>query len=381
MCEKMNRKLLIVNQSSHSLTVEIANAFIRSGKYDEVVIAAGNKINPGFKLDDKVRVQKIKYYNTKSTITRFISWVTATIQVIFLCWFKYRSHELFLISNPPTTAFIHHFCRNKYSTLIFDVYPDGLGNFASKKSLIFRLWAKNNRLFYKKATYIYTLTNSMAKYVAQYCPIERIEVISLWASPNLEVVNTPKSENKFLQAHPELQDRFIIMYSGNIGMDHEMGCILKAVKEINNPMICLVFIGEGYNKPVLQKLSEDLQIQHMCKFYPFQDLSILPYSLKSADISIVATKPNGRSSSIPSKVFDLIKLNQPILCIAHPESEISLLVKKHAIGQTFMPDQITEIAAFINNAFNKPDILDKYINNTRVCAPLYTNELAKQYVK
>ena len=56
----MNRKLLIVNQSSHSLTVEIANAFIRSGKYDEVVIAAGNKINPGFKLDDKVRVQKIK---------------------------------------------------------------------------------------------------------------------------------------------------------------------------------------------------------------------------------------------------------------------------------------------------------------------------------
>ena len=69
----MNRKLLIVNQCSHSLTVEIANAFIRSGKYDEVIIAAGNKINPGFKLDDKVRVQKIKYYNTKSTITRFIS--------------------------------------------------------------------------------------------------------------------------------------------------------------------------------------------------------------------------------------------------------------------------------------------------------------------
>ena len=119
----------------------------------------------------------------------------------------------------------------------------------------------------------------------------------------------------------------------------------------------------------------------MCKFYPYQDWSILPYSLKSADLSIVATKPNGRSSSIPSKVFDLIKLNQPILCIAHPDSEISLLVKKHAIGKTFMPDQVSEIAAFIKGVYNKPDILDKFIDNTKACAPLYTSELAKRYVK
>ena len=375
------RKILIVNQTSGYLTVEIANAFLRSGKYEEVAIAAGNKINQGFKLDEKVKVQKIKNYNTKNTITRFTSWVTATIQVIFLCWFKYKTYELFLISNPPTTAFSHNFCKNKYSTLIFDVYPDGLGNFASKKSLIYRVWAKNNKLFYKKATYIYTLTNSMAKYVAQYCPIDRIEVVSLWANPNLEVINAPKSENKFLQSHPELQNKFLIMYSGNIGIDHEMGCILKAIKEIGDLPICLVFIGEGYNKPVLQKLAKDLQIQHMCKFYPYQDWSILPYSLKSADLSIVATKPNGRSSSIPSKVFDLIKLNQPILCIAHPDSEISLLVKKHAIGKTFMPDQVSEIAAFIKGVYNKPDILDKFIDNTKACAPLYTSELAKRYVK
>ena len=62
------KKILIINQTCGYLTVEIANAFIRSGKYEEVAIAAGNKINQGFKLDEKVKVQKIKNYNTKNTI-------------------------------------------------------------------------------------------------------------------------------------------------------------------------------------------------------------------------------------------------------------------------------------------------------------------------
>ena len=55
----MYRKLLIVNQYARSLTVEIANAFVRSGKYEEIVIAAGNEILPDFHLDNSVKIQKI----------------------------------------------------------------------------------------------------------------------------------------------------------------------------------------------------------------------------------------------------------------------------------------------------------------------------------
>ena len=36
------KSILIVNQSSGYLMVDIANAFVNSGKYDQVVLMAGN---------------------------------------------------------------------------------------------------------------------------------------------------------------------------------------------------------------------------------------------------------------------------------------------------------------------------------------------------
>ncbi|MCQ2265089.1 MAG: glycosyltransferase family 4 protein [Bacteroidales bacterium] len=377
----MSRKLLIVNQYAKSLTVEIANAFVRSGKYGKVVIATGENINPKFGLSENVSIQPIARYNMRSTFTRMISWIRATVKLIFLCVFKYREYELFLISNPPIDSFVPNFCRNKYSTLIFDVYPDGLGNFASKKSLIYRLWAKNNVKFYKNAQYVYTLTNSMAETIAQYCPIEKIEVVSLWATPTLPVVSVGRKDNPFIKEHPELADKFIIMYSGNIGLDHDLTCLLDAVKSIDNPNICAVIIGEGYNKLALQNKAKEIGIESNCLFYPFQTFEMLPYSLTSADLSVVATKPNGRSSSIPSKVFDLMKLGQPILCLADPLSEISLLVNKHDIGKSFTTTQIDEISGFIKEAYDNPELLQFYRNNSKESSKLYTSKLAEKYVK
>ncbi len=377
----MSRKILIVNQFARSLTVEIANAFVRSGKFDDVVLSTGESVNPAFGLSKSVSIQPIARYNMKSTFTRMISWIRATIKLIFLCVFKYRKYELFLISNPPIDSFVPNFCKNKYSTLIFDVYPDGLGNFASKKSLIYRLWAKNNVKFYKNAQYVYTLTDSMAKTIAQYCPIEKIEVVSLWATPNLPVVNVSRKDNPFIKEHPELADKFIIMYSGNIGLDHDLSCLLDSIKSIDDPNICVVIVGEGYNKSVLQKKANEIGIEKNCLFYPFQSFEMLPYSLTSADLSVVATKPNGRSSSIPSKVFDLMKLGQPILCLADPLSEISLLVKKHNVGKSFTTTQIGEISDFIKEVHNNPELLESYKVNSRESAKSYTNKLAEKYVK
>lgn len=377
----MSRKLLIVNQCAHALTVDIANAFAKSDKYEEIAIALGNKMDPIYKLNPSVKLQQIAEYNTKNTRTRLISWIKATVKLIFLCRHKYKDYELFLISNPPIDSFVPNFCKNEYSTLIFDVYPDGLGNFASKKSLIYRKWAKNNIKFYKNAKYVYTLTNSMAKTMAQYCPIEKIEVVPLWATDTLPIIKVPKSENVFVKEHPELAGKFIIMYSGNIGLDHDLGCVLDAVDQLKVKDICIVIIGEGYNNPVLQKKAKEMKMEDRCFFYPYQPLSMLPYSLTSADINIVATKPNGRSSSIPSKVFGLMRNGQPILCIAHPESEISLLVNKHNIGKSFTTTQIDEISKFILDAYNNPESLETYRVNSKESSKLYKNKLAEKYVK
>jgi hypothetical protein len=95
----------------------------------------------------------------------------------------------------------------------------------------------------------------------------------------------------------------------------------------------------------------------------------------------VSTGVKGGDESIPSKVFDLIKIGKPVLCIASQNSEIARLVNKHNIGKCFNSSDVSQIAQFIFSAYQKPEILLEYAKNADNCSGLYTNTLAKQFVK
>lgn len=377
------RKVLLVNQASRALMVEIVNAHADSGLYDEVVLACGNEIPARFRLNPAVKLQKIAKYNTKSTITRTLSWIKATIKLVFLCWFKYRKYELFLVSNPPTSSFVTRFCRNKYDTLIYDVYPDGLAitGFMTPNNIIYKLWAKHNRKFYKKARHVFTITEGMAKTISQYCPADKIEVVSLWSDPNLAVIKEPFSVNRF-RVEQKITDKFVVMYSGNIGRGHDLLCLIEAAKKLESyDDILFYFIGEGYLKPILQERAKELGLEKTCRFLPYQPLEMLPYSLSSSNIAVVSTSVKGGDESIPSKVFDLIKIGKPVLCIAEQNSEIAKLVNKHNIGSCISSRSVDEITQFILDSYNNPELLLEYSKNAEDCSKLYTNDLAKQFVK
>lgn len=377
------RKVLLVNQASRALMVEIVNAYTTSGLYDEVVLACGNEIPEKFHLDSRVKLQRIAKYNTKNTLTRTWSWIRATVKLVFLCWFRYRHYELFLVSNPPTSSFITRLCRNKYDTLIYDIYPDGLAitEFMTPNNIIYRLWAKHNKVFYKKARYVYTITDGMAKTISKYCPSDKIEVVSLWSDPNLKVVKEPLPNNRF-RMEQGIQNKFVVMYSGNIGKGHDLTCLIDAAKMLHEHKdILFYFIGEGYLKPILQSRAKELEVEDTCVFLPYQSLDMLPYSLSSSNIAVVSTGVKGGDESIPSKVFDLIKIGKPVLCIASQNSEIARLVNKHNIGKCFNSSDVSQISQFILSAYQNPEILSEYAKNADNCSGLYTNTLAKQFVK
>lgn len=379
----MSKSLLIVNQAARSLTVEIANAFVRSGKYEKVVIATGIKIDPNYKLDDRVGLQKISKYNIKNTRTRLFSWIKATIKIILLCWFKYRKYELFLISNPPTTAFIHNFCKNRYSTLIFDVFPEGLREFAPQGSFINRFWSKNNIKFYKKADYVFTISEGLKETISQYCPKEKIEVISLWASPNLPVVKVPQQENPFIIQNKEsLMGKFIIMYSGNIGKAHSLDCFIDVAEKLKDYKdIVFLFVGEGYGKEDLISKVKKHDIETMFVFLPYQPVDMLPYSLSCSNLSIVSAIFKGKSSCLPSKIFNLIKLGKAVLCVAEDDVEISTMVRKHNIGANYSHTNIDGIKNFILDMYHNPEKIKEFEKNALACSSLYTNKLAENFVK
>ena len=374
------KRLLLVNQSSGYLMIDIVNAFVNSGKYEKVELFAGEiHIRPSVP-DESVHIIKTVKYNKSSTLERLLSWIGAFIHLLFVVWFRGRSCELFLVSNPPLTTFIPLFTRKKYSILVYDLYPDSLFSqgFVKHDSFISRWWSKKNRKVFAKAENVFTISDDMKRMVAQYVDAGKIKVVYNWAH-NEHLKPVEKACNTFLK-QLKLEDKFIVLYSGNMGMTHDIDVLVdvaNALKE--NKIIHFLFIGEGAKKAIIEQKIADYQLRN-CMVLPFQPLEVLPYSMGGADIAVVTTDANQTGLSVPSKTYSYLSVGAVLLCLADKDSELGRMVVENNVGECFTRSEVSEMTAFVQDMASNSERLNQYKNKSRTLSMDYTPDNAKQYV-
>lgn len=356
------QNIIIFNQHSSYITIDIANAMHGSGKYGKVILMTGVVNERETALNADIKVISTLRYNKKNIVTRFASWLLAFAHFVILLNFKYRKAKLFLISNPPLITFIPYFCRNSYSTLIFDVYPDALkaGGFVNENSFIYKFWSKANTALYKTSERIFTISEGMKECISQYCDSARIEVVNLWSSFEPEII---KREDNLFLAKMNLLNKFVVMYSGNMGK----GCGLESLIEVaerlkSNKDIVFLFVGEGWLADELKNMAIRKQLDN-CIFLPYQPASILRHSLSAADISVISLPPGVSSISIPNKTYTLLALGRPLLCIADENSDLGKMIIDNHVGKLFTLNDIDNMSDYIFTLKSDKKVLETIINN------------------
>ncbi|MDF1547120.1 MAG: glycosyltransferase family 4 protein [Bacteroidales bacterium] len=378
MKEQSGHKILFINQATGYLMKDVINEFC--AEYDDVVLLAGHVSDIGGSLNQKVAIRLIHKYNKKNRSNRFFSWIWGTIQAILLISLQYRKYHLVITSNPPTLAFLPLFCRNKYSVIIYDVYPDGLvaGGFISETSCVNRLWIKQNIRYYNKASNIYTLTESMADTLSKYVPREKIKVIVPWSlfSGSSKV---KKEENIFIKKY-NLSNFFLVMYSGNIGLGHNVESLIEVARVLRNVNdIKFVIIGDGWNKALIEKRISEFGLIN-CLLLPFQPSNMFRHSLSAADIGVVSVTSAASKVCAPSKTYNLINLEIPLLCITDHETELAKIVNSNEIGKVCNNSQYEEMAEFILSFKNDCSLYQSISDNLKRCSNNYTIENAHKYL-
>ena len=125
-----------------------------------------------------------------------------------------------------------------------------------------------------------------------------------------------KEQNPFVKEH-HLENKFVVMYSGNIGYTHSVECLIEVAKNMQTDNdVKFLMIGEGKKKTDLVAQAEELNLRNIT-FLPLQDFNVLPYSLASADLGIITLDENVSRVSVPSKTFNLMAVGVPLLVIIH----------------------------------------------------------------
>lgn len=341
------KRLIVFNQHSSFITIDIVNALVKKGDYQDVVLVTGVVNERDFLLDKSVIVEKTVPYRKDSFVTRLKSWLSSFFKFLWVLWFKYPKSDVLLVTNPPLISFFPYFSRTKhFAVLVFDIYPDALaaGGFVKESSLLYRVWARADRKLFKRASRIFTISEGMRERLGQYTDVEKVELVHLWSSYSPEII--AKENNPFLKDNG-LQDSFVVMYSGNMGKGCGLECIVDVAEKLKgHEDIVFLFVGDGWTVPILKEKVVTLGLNN-CRFMAYQDASILRYSLSAADVAVISLPGQTGTISIPNKLYTLIALGRPLLTLTPPDTDLYKVIKQFDLGKCFQTEDVDAMVEYL----------------------------------
>lgn len=306
----------------------------------------------------------------KDTLSyRVVNWLTFTLLVFWRLVRSRGSDEVVLtLSNPPILPLAAWAAKRirgfSYAYLIYDMYPDmpvGLG-FLDEDSVVAQAWEQLIRVVYRDADRIVVLGDSMKRRLTRkmeddpgFDP-EKIAIIPNWEDGSF-IKPVPKSENPFVQEQG-LDDKFTLLYSGNIGRYHELRTAIEAIQHLENrgrDDIQLVIIGEGARKNEHQRYVETESIRNV-QFLPFQPMDRLPQTLTACDASLVGIVPEMEGICVSSKLYSALAAGRPILAVVGAEDEVARVVREYECGAYIPPGDAKKAADTLADWADDPEL-------------------------
>jgi glycosyltransferase involved in cell wall biosynthesis len=255
-------------------------------------------------------------------------------------------------------------CRLIYN--VRDLYPDiaevtgGVRN-----PLLLGLLRRANDFAYKRADLIVTLGHDMAsRIVAKGVPADKVAVVPDWV--DCERIR-PLESNPFRRNFGE---KFVVMYSGNIGLSQQLEAVLEAARELRDDQrIIFALIGEGARKQWLEQRALAMGLSNVI-FMPYQPLENLAESLSAADLHLIPLAPGAAGCLVPSKIYGILAAGRPFVAMMEENAEVAQIAREEAVGFVVRPGDVDALAGAIREAADAPQRLKQMGMRARRLAEL-----------
>ena len=253
-------------------------------------------------------------------------------------------------------------CRLVYS--VRDLYPDiaeATGGVRSRSLL--KLLDTSNRIAYRAADLIIPLANDMAhRIISKGVPSAKVKVIPDWV--DCEQIR-PLETTQFRDRR---DGKFVIMYSGNLGLSQGLERVLEAAAALSSdPRIVFDLIGEGARKQWLQERAGALGLRNV-RFLPYRPKESLGESLAAADLHLIPLAPGTAGCLVPSKIYGILAAGRPFVAMMEEHAEVASLANLHRVGMVVEPSDAGGLERAIRYALENPAELKLMGQRARVLA-------------
>ena len=289
--------------------------------------------------------------NSKISRIRYIFSYFALANIALLK--EKKTDIIFTISQPPVLGGLigtigKFLKRSRHIYSIHDFNPEQAEAVAyTSKQFIFDFAKAVDKMNCRYADHVLLVGRDMAETLEkrfENSKVPEYTVISNWTNET-EILPLDKSDelvDGFLKKNG-IQNKFIVMYSGNLGLYYDLENIIEIAKEFREePDLMFLFIGEGAVKQKMQNYAEKNNLENVL-FLPYQAKEFIPYSLNAADVHLVVNQKGIKGVSVPSKIYGVMAAGKPVLGVVEPESEIDRLVTESGSGIVVDPQNYKDI--------------------------------------
>lgn len=350
---KRPARLLFINQyywPDHASTAQhltdLAESLAAEGHECHVLCGqgsygAGGARPPRVEVHNGVHIHRVPATSLgrRSTLTRMVDYLSFYARALWTALCLPRFDAVVTLTTPPIIGLIGSLLRRvKASQHVYwsmDLHPDAslaLGRMSIKHPVVAALaWLSDS--VYRQADRVVALGPYMADRLARKrVRPERLIQVPVWSRRD-EVYPLPRDGHP-LRESLGLADKFVAMYSGNLGLAHAFEEFLEAARRLRErPEIVFLYIGHG---PRLREVrdvqaAEGLENIRFLEFFPRDQLHA---SLSLADAHLISLRREMTGIVVPGKLYGAMASGRPAVFVGPEHCESADTIRRADCGMT-----------------------------------------------
>jgi glycosyltransferase involved in cell wall biosynthesis len=267
---------------------------------------------------------------------------------------------LIVTTNPPFVGLVgllmKRFAGLSYVQIVHDLFPDsmvGMG-LISAQSPLTAIWRKITSASFRGSALVIAIGRDMAEIIQSILGSHTTQVVTIanWSDES-KVWPVPRAQNQFIRACG-LADKLVVQYSGNLGRNHNIECLIDAAKLLSDdPRVVFQFIGGGAKRALMEQKARAAGLVNV-QFLPLQPVANLAAVLSAAHLGVVALGQPFTGLSVPSKAYGIMASGAPILALVDERSEIGRTVIESHCGLVVPNADGPKIACAIRDLARQP---------------------------
>ncbi|MFW6012086.1 MAG: glycosyltransferase family 4 protein [bacterium] len=246
--------------------------------------------------------------------------------------------------------------RQPYCIILMDLYPWVAveAGVMQRSAVTTRLAEALARAALRGANRVIVIGRCMDRRVRELgVAPERVHLIQNWADTDA-VRPVPRAKNR-KRARLGLEGRFVVMYSGNLGVSHQFRELLEVAERLREETdLLFLIVGDGSRRKEVESQIRRRALTNVL-LLPFQPYEEIGETLSMGDVHFVSLRPGFEGLVVPSKAYGVLAAGRPIIYQGSRKGEVARMVKEEEVGVVLDAGDRQGLAAAILRARDDPE--------------------------